>query len=98
MSEDLVKKDPSLSIRRGWYYDHLWNSKEEHWWCVNTEGEIVDPTKAQFPTNGHGDYEEFKGVFDCEQCGKEIMEEDVIQAGRFPVCSNKCYGKLVGVF
>ena len=95
--EDLVVKDPSLKLVRGHYYCPIWNKDEPHWWCTNSVGEIVDPTAKQFPSNGHGIYEEFDGFTNCEECGKRINESDMMLQGRYPVCSTKCACRLVGV-
>ena len=57
----------------GHYFDHLWGERE-HWWCVDVDGSIVDPTAKQFPSRGHGAYVELdpnaqtpSGM--CPECG-----------------------------
>lgn len=97
MSEALVAKDPSLTLVRGYYHCLVWG-RQPHWWAKNHKGEVVDPTKLQFPSSGRGFYEEFNGCVECENCGKEIKEEEAETFGsRFALCSYKCYGQLVGV-
>jgi len=49
--------------------------RRAHWWCVTAEGEIVDPTKGQFP--GIYSYDPFKEgdevrLGKCMNCGDEI--------------------------
>ena len=95
-SELEIKKNPSLILVKGWYHCPIWG-KQEHWWCKDKEGEIIDPTKLQFPSAGIGDYEEYKGILICEECGKEVKEEECIPMGRFAVCSMRCGRALVGV-
>lgn len=58
-----------------------------HWWCVTPEGEIVDPTRAQFP--GPLDYEEHdedrgepSGV--CPNCSGLVY-------GGGTCCSDRCH-------
>jgi len=97
MSEQACKDDPRLTLVRGYYYCPISNREEQHWWCKDEDGMIVDATKSQFPSNGHGDYREFDGYVQCEQCGKTIAEEHIIPMGRFPCCSDKCACLLVGV-
>lgn len=97
MSEALVKADPSLRLVRGHYWCPIWNSNEQHWWCEDQAGNVVDPTKDQFPSAGMGDYVEFNGMCCCEQCGKQIHEDDAIGCGNYPVCSVECGRALVGV-
>lgn len=95
--EAAVKADPTLILVRGHYFCPIWNSNEEHVWCVDQAGKIVDPTVEQFPSKGLGFYIPFDGYVDCAQCGKKILEKDAEMAGRFPVCDGRCYGRLVGV-
>jgi len=90
MSEALAKERPELQLVRGWYYDPLWG-KQGHWWCKTPEGEIVDPTKLQFPSAGRGVYEEFDGFFECDNCGKRTAEADIVRGGTHPFCSDDCY-------
>lgn len=93
MSEALVATDPSLTLVRGHYFEAAWGGDQAHWWCKRPCGEIVDPTAAQFPSNGSGIYTEFDGFLDCTYCGKEIHENDIHAAfGSRAYCSYECYG------
>lgn len=92
-----IKSNPELRLVRGHYFCPIWNRNEQHWWCVDKNGEIIDPTSKQFPSNGYGTYEEFDGMCACEQCGKRIPEDEMILQGRYPVCSTKCALRLVGL-
>lgn len=96
-SEEAAKKDPSLKVVRGYYHCWEWG-RQPHWWCVRSDGVIFDPTKNQFPSLGEGEYEEFDGTCTCSECGTEFQEEDgiVLGNGHYIVCSNSCYGRLVG--
>ena len=96
MCDALVAEDPSLRLERGHYIDPLWGP-QEHWWCVKPDGSIVDPTAKQFPSKGSAEYIPFNGICVCEECGKEVPEEEAIFMGRYPVCSNLCARRLVGV-
>jgi hypothetical protein len=95
--EAIKQEDHTLTLVRGTYYCPIWGSNEEHWWCVDKDGKIVDPTAEQFPSKGLGFYTPFDGYVECAQCGKKIQEEKAEMAGRFPVCDGRCYGRLVGV-
>jgi len=96
--EDLIKEDPSLRLVRGHYYCPLWG-EQAHWWVEDKEGNIIDPTKDQFPSKGMGEYIEFSGIVYCEVCGKEMKEEEATWMSRFPVCNDNdwCARTLVGV-
>jgi len=96
MSEELIAKDPSLTLVRGHYTCPIWGD-QEHWWCTKADGTIVDPTAKQFPSKGHGVYTPFNGVCICEECGKEVLEENAIMMGRYPTCSGICAKRLVGL-
>lgn len=94
MSEDLVSRDPSLRLVRGWYHCPMWG-KQAHWWTERQDGSIVDPTARQFPSKGIGEYEEYDGNIECEQCGKVVPEEKAHIDGHHAFCSSTCYGRCV---
>jgi len=98
LCEALIKENPDLEIVRGYYHEPIWNTKEQHFWCKDKSGNIIDPTRKQFPSGGMPEYyEEFNGVIECSECGKRIKEEDADMAGNYPVCSQLCAYKLVGL-
>ena len=92
--EALVVKNPNMKMVRGHYYDCMWDKSEQHWWCVDENNVIHDPTKDQFPTKGMGEYTEFSGFVDCVICGKTITESEIDghSTGRHIYCSYDCYG------
>lgn len=45
-----------LRLVYGTYLCLVWGSRD-HFWLIDSEGYIVDPTAAQFPTGGSGWYE-----------------------------------------
>lgn len=96
--EALIQQRPELRAVRGHYFCPIWNSNEAHWWAETKAGDIVDPTKDQFASGGLGSYTEFDGVCHCEQCGKDVAEEDAFPCGNFAVCSTECAMHLVGVY
>jgi hypothetical protein len=96
LAEEEIKKNPSLILVRGYYYDVVWG-KEQHWWCKDENGKIVDPTKDQFPTKGFGEYEEYDGNVECSQCGTVLPEEKMQFDGRYAFCSTSCHLKFVGL-
>jgi hypothetical protein len=97
MASQAVDADPTLSLVRGWYHDPDWGT-QEHWWAAKPDGTIVDPTAAQFPFGGVSEwYEPFSGVFECEECGRDVAEADAVAAGVFVVCSTRCFARLVGM-
>lgn len=82
----MVKAFPELTRVRGHYCDLL-QGRRPHWWCVTPDGEIVDPTAAQFAPYGEYDpIDESKGTptGPCPNCGDGICYDG---AG---VCSSKC--------
>jgi len=99
LCDALIKENPDLILVRGWYYEPLWSREEQHWWCKDKEGNIHDPSHLQFPSCGVSEfYREFKGLFNCSNCDKEVKEEDIGSAeGRYVFCSHKCHGKFIGV-
>ena len=97
MSEALAAADPSLTLVRGYYFCPIWNTNEQHWWCVDKAGKVVDPTKNQFPSKGLGTYTPFDGTVNCSNCGKTIKEEDADIEGRYAFCSATCHMHFVGL-
>lgn len=95
-SAALVMDYPDLKLVRGHYYD-AFLGEQEHWWTETKSGIIVDLTADQFPSKGHGIYTPFNGICFCEVCGKEKPEEEMIFMSHYPVCSDYCAKKLVGV-
>lgn len=93
LCELAILSDPSLKIVRGYYYDAMWG-KQAHWWTIRQDGTIYDPSKLQFPDQ-NGDYEEHTGVFNCDQCGVEIVEKDSTIYGNYIFCSGDCVLKYI---
>lgn len=96
-SQELVDNDPSLTLVRGYYFCPIWRNEEPHWWVKDANGNIIDPTKAQFPSNGYGIYEEFDGYVNCSNCGKELKEDEASFESNYCFCSYSCHGQFVGV-
>lgn len=106
--EKLLEEFPDeLQLKRGYFHEPSWQEKQPHWWLVDKNGKIHDPTALQFPSKGDnylkndlrviGVYEEFDGYANCEECGKKIAEKDFVMQGRYPCCSERCAMKLVGL-
>jgi hypothetical protein len=83
----MQKAFPELDRVRGHYHCWIWGIRE-HWWLVHPEGIIIDPTAAQFPSDGDGDYvpwdedsEEPSGI--CLNCGEYVYDGSAL-------CSENC--------
>lgn len=96
--EAAMAADPTLTLVRGHYYCPSWG-EQPHWWTVRPNGEICDPTAAQFPSKGRGAYVPFNGLIECEECGKTVTEADaqIIGNGNHAVCSYACACRFVGL-
>jgi len=88
-SEKLCAENPHLRLVRGYYYCTAWG-KQEHWWVENASGNVIDPTKDQFPSKGSGVYEEFDGNLYCEYCGNPVHEDQAYFNGHHGYCSYNC--------
>ena len=97
MSEAAVAVDPTLTLVRGHYVCPFWG-EQAHWWCKRRDGSIVDPSKDQFPSKGHGAHLEFDGMVQCSECGKQMREEEADYESNYCFCSYECHGRFVGVF
>ena len=83
----MQEKFPELTRVRGHYHCPVWGERE-HWWLIDPDGEIVDPTKHQFPTHGDGEYvpwnegdPEPTGM--CPNCGGYAYDGNTF-------CSDEC--------
>lgn len=79
---------PELKRIRGHYYCAIWGERQ-HWWLIDSEDQIIDPTARQFPTLGRGVYQEFDerqpeptGI--CPNCGEYCYNSQTC-------CSDKCF-------
>jgi hypothetical protein len=91
-TERMVVAFPELTRVRGHYHDLLWGPRE-HWWCTTPEGEVVDPTVAQFPDGGAGRYESLpddapEPIGRCLNCGDYCWEGKPGASSSF--CSEEC--------
>lgn len=95
LSEAAVAADPTLTLVRGFYYCPVWG-EQQHWWAQAQDGTIVDPTAAQFPSLGKGQYIPFDGTVHCANCDKSMEESSVEYAdSHYAFCSYQCYGHFV---
>ena len=92
VTEAMQEAFPELQRVRGHYYCPIW-SERQHWWLVDPEGRIVDPTKSQFPSKGLGVYEpwvdgtpEPTGM--CANCGGMVYDGGT-------TCSEDCHAEYV---
>lgn len=81
-TDEMVKSFPELT-RTGGFVHHDNGGITEHWWCVTSDGEVVDPTAAQFAT-GSLRYEEF------DPADQEHREN--VRVGRCLNCGMDLYG------
>lgn len=86
LTQALVEAFPSLRRVRGHYFCPMTGKAYPHWWCETSEGAVIDPTSAQFPSMGLGAYEEHTGpepTGKCPNCGGYCYD-----GGQ--VCSDRC--------
>lgn len=94
-SEAMKLAFPELTIVKGYVWAGAWG-KRGHWWLVDENGGIVDPTAKQF-TSGVGSYEPWVPgsevrVGKCMNCGDEIWESlDSLEDVKIKsICSEEC--------
>lgn len=88
LTQEMAAAFPELTRVRGHYYCFGWGERE-HWWLTTPDGTVIDPTKAQFPSQGLGHYEpldesqpEPTGI--CPQCGDQVFDGGTC-------CSEDCH-------
>ena len=72
----MQKEFPELRRVRGHYYCYVWGERG-HWWLVDPDGKVIDPTAMQFPSQGKGEYVEWvegaeEPVGKCLNCGEVV--------------------------
>lgn len=89
---EMVAAFPELRRACG-FVATVWGD-DQHWWCVTSTGEIVDPTRAQFPAVFG--YEEVDPAHPhrkiptgtCANCGGDAFDGDT-------VCGKSCHDAYV---
>lgn len=81
-TRQMVEAFPELRRAAGFVYVQ-WG-RDQHWWCVTKEGEIVDPTFEQFGVFGVQSYEEL----DLE----DPVTQKRVPTGRCMDCGEDVYG------
>lgn len=101
-STEMQSAFPELRIVKGHVYT-TWG-KRAHWWLVTEQGDVVDPTAAQFPNIL--EYEEWRPgmevrVGKCMNCGDEIWAPvqtlDTLPPSK-SICSPDCEDELNRAF
>lgn len=87
VTEQMVAAFPELARVRGHYYCWSWGERA-HWWLVDEQGEIVDPTAEQFPSKGCGEYAVWiegspEPTKVCPNCGENVYDGNTC-------CSEAC--------
>ena len=91
-----ILADSTLTAVRGWYMCPIWG-EQQHWWCVDKDGKVIDPTRKQFPSQGIGEYVPFNGIITCSECGKEVPEEEALFDSNYAFCSGRCHACFIGM-
>ena len=93
VTERMQEAFPELRRVRGHYHCWIWGIRE-HWWLMNGD-EVVDPTVAQFPSNGEGRYEELpedtpEPTGKCINCGEYCFDGEQVH----DYCHDEFMGSL----
>lgn len=82
--EDMVVAFPELRVVRGYY------GGCSHWWCETPDGEVVDPTAAQFePGDSYVEYDGPDPLGKCMNCGSYVWT-----GGFSGFCSSECLAAI----
>lgn len=84
---EMAEAFPELQRMAGHYICPLAGT-QPHWWLLTPDGEIIDPTARQFPSQGQGEYQPWPaeqplptGV--CANCGEYAYDHQTC-------CSDEC--------
>ena len=85
-TSEMIKTFPELKRIRGHVRHILSNKVSPHWWCINAEGIVFDPTSIQFVAIikyiPH-DETQPEPTGKCSNCGEYCFNYEA-------VCSDKC--------
>ncbi len=92
VTNEMAVAFPELVRVRGHYYCWVWGERS-HWWLVDENGSIVDPTAEQFPSKGNGEYVQWidgtpEPTGKCANCGNLVYNGDTC-------CSEICSAEYV---
>jgi hypothetical protein len=79
VTQSMAEAFPDLKRIRGHYCCPV-SGTQPHWWLIDSQGSIVDPTANQFPSRGTGDYVEYAGpepTGKCLDCGELVYTADL---------------------
>lgn len=96
-AKEMAAAFPELRVAAGFVYC-TWG-RDEHFWCVTSDGELVDPTESQFQAVFN--YEELDlndpktrdivPIGKCMNCG----EETYVGSLGSDICSQSCHDSFV---
>lgn len=91
-SNEMVDKYPELTRVRGTVHLSYADKPIEHWWCIDEDGNIIDPTASQFhfiEKYEERDETQPEPVGECLNCGKYVYKE------LYQFCNNTCEKEFV---
>jgi hypothetical protein len=92
----MVKEFPELRLARGFVSTP--DAELTHWWCVDQEGDVIDPTRHQFPlvfwyTEISDDHPLAKyPMKKCMNCGEMYLQSEGHSYD--PACDEYCFKEL----
>jgi hypothetical protein len=92
VTEQMQAAFPELRRVRGFFESAL-DAKVTHWWLETVDGQVVDPTAAQFQTTFEATYAAYAGpdpMGQCANCG-ELIWADGGYGSTF--CDDECAGE-----
>jgi len=91
------QRNNQLLVQAGFYECPFWGSRT-HWWLIDENGEVFDPTCSQFPSRGMGEYIPLhEASVSCCKCGQYVPTHLIgYWHHNHNVCSDRCYGRLIG--
>lgn len=86
VTAEMAEAFPWLRRVRGHYFCVVTGRDHPHWWMQDADGQVIDPTASQFPSNGAGIYTEHEGPEPsgkCPNCGGYVYDGGT-------VCGDMC--------
>jgi hypothetical protein len=83
ISTSMVATFPELTQVYGIYFCAIWGPRH-HFWCIDSNSQIIDPTARQFPSKGNGIYR-INYIEDLDAWSK-LLERHIQRK----TCANNC--------
>lgn len=91
VSEAMANAFPELTRVCGHYVAPI-DGMRPHWWLIDADKRVIDPTRHQFQSEGAGEYVQLEKppIARCQNCGEPFFDD-----ASYPFCCDACADETV---